>query len=220
MITLNFSLRLSYVLILTLSTNIILPMKSEINSKNLFLFIGLPGSGKTSVCQRIAEKNSLMVHKSVGDLLRAEATKGNDRAKYINELVSQGKLVPFEITLNIIQDFLQENTKSIILLDGYQGTVEYIKPFHDFLVMHNITLAKVILFDVSMKTAIERAQSRMRVDDTWEALETRMKTRSENLSHIQQLYASQNLLIRINCENSFENVVYETEKAILSCLRN
>lgn len=54
---------------------------------------GGPGSGKGTQCERIVEKFRY-THLSTGDLLREEVKKDTDRAKMMNEIMKDGKLVP------------------------------------------------------------------------------------------------------------------------------
>ena len=54
---------------------------------------GGPGSGKGTQCEKIVEKFGF-THLSTGDLLRVEVEKDTERAKMINEMMKEGKLVP------------------------------------------------------------------------------------------------------------------------------
>ena len=61
---------------------------------SIFAFCsGGPGSGKGTQCERIVEKFGY-THLSTGDLLREEVKKDTDRAKMMNEIMKEGKLVP------------------------------------------------------------------------------------------------------------------------------
>jgi adenylate kinase len=182
--------------------------------KKLYLFVGLPGSGKTTVCKSIAEKNPHIVHQSVGDLLRAQAQHTTQRGRYIHDLIAHGKLVPVEITLAVLEDFLAINRAQTILLDGYQGTQEYIEPFHQLLNRYNILFVKLVSFDVSTQTAFERSCLRMRADDAPEALKSRLEVRLNNLATIEKYYAQKGLLERISADRPVETVISATESLL------
>ena len=59
----------------------------------MLLFVGGPGSGKGTQCDRIVAKYGF-THLSSGDLLREELKSGSDRAKILDEIMKKGELVP------------------------------------------------------------------------------------------------------------------------------
>ena len=68
----------------------------------MLTFLGGPGSGKGTQCDRIVEKYGF-THLSSGDLLRDELKSGSDRAKTLGEIMTKGELVPLVNTiLNLI----------------------------------------------------------------------------------------------------------------------
>lgn len=56
-------------------------------------FLGGPGSGKGTQCDKIVAKYGL-THLSSGDLLRAEVKSGSSRGSELNKLMQNGELVP------------------------------------------------------------------------------------------------------------------------------
>ena len=69
----------------------------ESKPRVLFL-LGGPGSGKGTIGSGLVEKFGF-VHMSAGDLLRAEVMKGGELAEELNGYMSQGLLVPGEVTV-------------------------------------------------------------------------------------------------------------------------
>lgn len=189
--------------------------KQNTRQKHLFVFVGLPGSGKTTVCAHLAKKYpKLLIHTSVGDLLRAEAQKETERGNFVQGFTATGTLVPFPITIALLDEFFKNNEKAVILLDGYQGTIEWIQPLHDLLDLHAITLSKVFHFSIPVDRAVERCAARLRNDDTAQALHSRMQSRLMHIGAIQQWYEKNGLFAIINAENSVEEVVTLTESYI------
>jgi len=180
----------------------------------VILCIGLPGSGKTTACKEVARKHPEIVHQSMGDLLRAEAKLSTERAMFVHSCLSQGKLVPVDMGLEILGEFLVQNREKIILLDGYQGTLEYLDPFHACLAHHGFAIKKVIAFDVSIATALARSQGRMREDDAPEALAQRMFIRLSSMDPIKNWYDNKKLLVSINAERPVEQVVTDCQALI------
>jgi adenylate kinase family enzyme len=58
-------------------------------------------------------------HLSAGDLLRAERKKeGSPNADLINSYIKEGKIVPVEITVKLLQTAMAESGKKNFLIDG------------------------------------------------------------------------------------------------------
>lgn len=56
-------------------------------------FVGGPGSGKGTQCDKIVEKYGF-THLSTGDLLRDEVASGSARGKELTKVMEKGDLVP------------------------------------------------------------------------------------------------------------------------------
>lgn len=86
--------------------------------------LGAPGSGKGTAAKILAEKTGLP-HISTGDMFREQIKKQTELGKLANRYISQGHLVPDEITINIVKDRLnEEDTKNGVILDGFPRTLE------------------------------------------------------------------------------------------------
>lgn len=88
------------------------------------LLIGPPGSGKGSVSELII-KNNKFTHLSTGNIFRSLLKQDNDLAKELNSYISNGNLVPDELTNKIAKTAIDElilKDQSFIL-DGYPRTI-------------------------------------------------------------------------------------------------
>ena len=66
---------------------------SNINDVTFNNWIGGPGSGKGTQCDKII-KDYKFAHFSVGDLLRDEVKKGSEIGQQLDNLMKEGKIVP------------------------------------------------------------------------------------------------------------------------------
>jgi len=82
--------------------------------------LGGPGSGKGTQCAKLVADHGF-VHLSAGDLLREERDSGSDKANLINSYISEGKIVPVEITCELIKQAMKKAgwADKKYLIDGF-----------------------------------------------------------------------------------------------------
>lgn len=86
------------------------------------VMLGAPGSGKGTAAKILAQKTNLP-HISTGDMFREQIKKGTELGKLADSYMSNGKLVPDEVTINIVKDRLTwDDTKNGVILDGFPRT--------------------------------------------------------------------------------------------------
>lgn len=83
------------------------------------ILLGAPGAGKGTQASKIAEKYNLL-HISTGDIFRANIKGGTEIGKLAKSYIDAGKLVPDEVTCDIVKDRLTwDDAKSGYMLDGF-----------------------------------------------------------------------------------------------------
>jgi len=95
--------------------------KSVEKKPQVVFILGGPGAGKGTQCQKIVEEFSF-VHLSAGELLREEKKSGSKDADLINRCMSEGKIVPVEITIKLLKKAMEMNVekgKYLFLIDGF-----------------------------------------------------------------------------------------------------
>ena len=87
--------------------------------------MGGPGCGKGTQCANLV-KDYGFVHLSAGDLLRQERDSGSKDGELINGIILEGKIVPVEITVNLIKKAMQNNgwSQKKFLIDGFPRNEE------------------------------------------------------------------------------------------------
>lgn len=112
------------------------------------VLLGPPASGK-GTCSEYLEKHCNMFHISMGDLLRDCVKNGSSNAQMISEVMSEGKILPEDITADILQSYLKKiKLYDNILLDGYprgMKSVEYLSKFLkvDLVIVLNASLEEI-----------------------------------------------------------------------------
>lgn len=97
------------------------------------VMLGAPGSGKGTVAKMLAKKTGLP-HISTGDMFREQIKKETELGKLANSYMSQGQLVPDEVTIGIVKDRLSwDDVKNGVILDGFPRTIEQAKVLDEIL---------------------------------------------------------------------------------------
>ncbi|MES1921514.1 UMP-CMP kinase 3, partial [Bonamia ostreae] len=95
-------------------------MSIKLKKKAKIIFaLGGPGTGKGTHCINISKKYGF-VHLSAGDLLRKEIKENSENSRMINRIISEGKIVPVEVTVDLLLKQIlkhQKNNKNLFLID-------------------------------------------------------------------------------------------------------
>lgn len=77
------------------------------SDRRVFFVLGNAGTGKGTQCKMLA-KHFRLDHISAGDLLRAEIKTGSKRGEMIKSTIGEGKIVPCEITIELLKSAIDE----------------------------------------------------------------------------------------------------------------
>ena len=131
---------------------------------NLILF-GPPGSGKGTQSERLIAKYGLK-HLSTGDLLRNEIAGQTPLGMAVKNLMAEGKLVPDEIVIEMIDAAIENNTRvNGFLFDGFPRTTAQAEALDKLLAQKGTEIAIVLALQVSQEELIKRLLNRGRTSD-------------------------------------------------------
>ena len=131
---------------------------------NLILF-GPPGSGKGTQSERLIAKYGLK-HLSTGDLLRNEIAGQTPLGMAVKNLMAEGKLVPDEIVIEMIDAAIENNTRvNGFLFDGFPRTTAQAEALDKLLAQKGTEIAIVLALQVSQEELINRLLNRGRTSD-------------------------------------------------------
>ena len=131
---------------------------------NLILF-GPPGSGKGTQSEKLISKYGLK-HLSTGDLLRSEISGQTPLGQAVKSLMAEGKLVPDEIVIEMIDSAL-DNSPHVngFLFDGFPRTTAQAEALDKLLTQKGTQIAIVLALQVSHRELIKRLLNRGRTSD-------------------------------------------------------
>ncbi len=114
------------------------------------ILLGAPGAGKGTQASKIQDKYNLL-HISTGDIFRANIKGGTEIGKLAKSYIDAGKLVPDEVTCDIVKDRLTWNdAKKGYMLDGFPRNLfqaEELDKFAHIDLCLNIDVDEALLMD-------------------------------------------------------------------------
>lgn len=123
------------------------------------IFIGAPGSGKGTQSREFIEKYKF-IQLSTGDLLRSAISAGTTLGKEAKAFMDAGKLVPDEVMINIVKNFLQENHGRSVIFDGFPRTVNQAKSLSTMVSEQDMKIDRVFYFKIDPQILIKRLTGR------------------------------------------------------------
>ncbi len=122
------------------------------------IMLGAPGSGKGTIGNIICEHYNLK-HFATGDLFREEIKNKTEIGIEAEKYISQGKLVPDDVTIKIVTTKLENEHN--ILLDGFPRTVHQAEELQKYLESKNEKVTTVINLCAPDEDLVLRTSSRV-----------------------------------------------------------
>ena len=197
------------------------------------IFLGAPGSGKGTVAKKLAEKYGYL-HLSTGDLFRETLKLDTPLANQIREYIKQGKLVPDEVTNNMMKQYIVNaiNNNKCFLLDGYPRTIdqaEFLKTICDIDLVIYLNISEELatkriigrrscpkcgeIYNIYFKKPIKdnncdkcNTPLLQRKDDNEVVVKTRFQTYQSSTSPLINYYQQQNKLSAIEVNDNTSDI--------------
>jgi len=124
------------------------------------VLLGGPGVGKGTQAKKLSEKYNL-AHISTGDILRQAVKDGTQMGLMAKSYMDKGQLVPDEVVIGIIKDFLAKpEVKSGFILDGFPRTVPQAQALDKLTQEMGIPLDIVVNIEASADLIVQRLSGR------------------------------------------------------------
>lgn len=184
--------------------------------KDLILF-GVQGSGKGTQARLLAEESGYKVFETGKELRALIADESSELGKKIKDIVEAGNLVPDEVVIEIVENFLKNtDDDQAVIFDGLPRKVSQKDLFEE--VMEKVGRKPVgVVVQISDEEALKRLGNRwmskstgkiyagkeaalaeceeddiyQRTDDTPEAIKTRLKNYHEETQPVIAWYLSE-----------------------------
>ena len=201
------------------------------------VMLGAPGAGKGTQAVMICEKYGIP-HISTGDIFRSNIKNGTELGKKAKEYMDQGKLVPDELTIQLLLDRVaQDDCKNGFILDGFPRTI----PQAEALDRMGIIIDRVVDIDVPDEVIARRVSGRrvcpgcgnsyhvetkkpqhdgvcdrcgttlvQRKDDRPETVEERLRVYHEQTEPLRAYYAAAGKLLTVDGQQDITAVAEQT----------
>lgn len=123
------------------------------------VLIGAPGSGKGTQSRLLIEKYNF-VQLSTGDVLRGAIAAKTDVGLSAKSYMDQGKLVPDEVMIALVEDFLMGQKEKSVIFDGFPRTVAQAQSLDSMLEKHASRIDKVVYFKIDPQVLVKRLTGR------------------------------------------------------------
>lgn len=128
--------------------------------KSRIVLLGAPGSGKGTQAELITRHFAISVT-SPGAILRRERDLGTPLGLEADEVSKQGGLVPDDIIVRLIEDWLNLHGQEGFVFDGFPRTVKQAERLNEILQKMGSSLDLAIWLEVSEETVRDRIASRL-----------------------------------------------------------
>ena len=120
------------------------------------ILLGAPGAGKGTQAEIICERYNIPAI-STGNIIREALKSGTEMGIRAKSYMDEGKLVPDEVVIGIIQERLAKNDcRNGFVLDGFPRTI----PQAEALDKMGISIDKVLDIEVSDEAIVQRMSGR------------------------------------------------------------
>lgn len=183
--------------------------------------LGGPGAGKGTQCANLVRDYNF-THLSAGDLLRAEQNRpGSQFGSLINDYIKEGKIVPMEVTVQLLENAMTEVVSKTqettgkktgkFLIDGFPRKMDQAVKFEE-----TVCPARFVLFfdcpeEEMEKRLMKRGETSGRADDNAESIKKRFRTFVETSMPVVDYFEKNGKVVRI-LANKGPDAVYEDVK--------
>ena len=124
------------------------------------IMMGAPGAGKGTIAAQMEERFSIP-HISSGDIFRENIKNETELGKIAKDYIYKGKLVPDDITINMMIDTLEsDKCKNGFILDGFPRTLVQAEGLDKALEKSGKRVELIILVDATNEQIVDRLSGR------------------------------------------------------------
>ncbi|PNE27903.1 adenylate kinase [Tannerella sp. oral taxon 808] len=184
---------------------------------NIVIF-GAPGSGKGTQSKKIIERYGFD-YISTGDMLRRAISEGRELGKKAKDYIDRGQLVPDDVIVGIIADFLDDKKGSKgVIFDGFPRTLKQAEALKTMLNERGTDIHILLDLQVEDEELVERLLERGKIsgrsDDNPETIKARLDVYHTQTAPLATYYIGEGKHVPIKGIGQIEEIFERITEAI------
>ncbi|PNE24632.1 adenylate kinase [Tannerella sp. oral taxon 808] len=184
---------------------------------NIVIF-GAPGSGKGTQSKKIIERYGFD-YISTGDMLRRAISEGRELGKKAKDYIDRGQLVPDDVIVGIIADFLDDKKGSKgVIFDGFPRTLKQAEALKTMLNERGTDIHILLDLQVGDEELVERLLERGKIsgrsDDNPETIKARLDVYHTQTAPLATYYIGEGKHVPIKGIGQIEEIFERITEAI------
>ena len=183
----------------------------------VWFVLGGPGAGKGTQSHKLSTEYGMM-HISAGDLLRDEVASGSATGQLIAGYIQEGKIVPVEVTVQLLKRAIESAPCNRVLVDGFPRNHDNLAGW-DRCMQGAAEVEGVVFLDCPENVMLERLLARGatsgRTDDNVETARKRFATYRQATMPVVGHFAAMNKLVAIGGHRPIEETYAELCRAFV-----
>ncbi|MDR1406873.1 MAG: adenylate kinase [Tannerella sp.] len=184
---------------------------------NIVIF-GAPGSGKGTQSELMIKMYGLD-YISTGNVLREAIKAGSELGKLAKSYMDGGRLVPDDLIIQLISDFLDDIPDSRgIVFDGFPRTIPQARALKDLLNKRGTDVSVMLDLQVAddelISRLVERGKISGRSDDNIETIQQRLDVYHTQTAPLATYYISEDKRIAIRGTGSIDDIFRRIDDAV------